>query len=129
MKEKIFDSWENLLISYLETMKVVKVAVLLALTYFVCCFLLAAVGLSNDRSDALMLFSDILMFFILKVLAFPLNLWNADYPFLMDNTAKMLESDKNPLTLIAINYVLQIGLILLALKLKKRIKTSKKAMD
>ena len=76
-----------------------------------------------------MLFSDILMFFILKVLAFPLNLWNADYPFLMDNTAKMLESDKNPLTLIAINYVLQIGLILLALKLKKRIKTSKKAMD
>lgn len=102
-------------------MKVIKVALLLALVYFLSWFLMVAIGLSNDRSEGLMLFSRILMFFILKLLAFPMNLVNTDYPFLMDNTAKMPESDKNPIILISINYILQIGITLAALRLKRRV--------
>lgn len=81
---------------------------------------MAAVGLSNNRTDLLMTASGWLMGFVKYILGFPLNLINPDFPFLMDHTGKMIESDLNPIWLMVLNFGIQVMLIHLLLRLIRR---------
>jgi hypothetical protein len=100
-------------------MKGLKIIGTLAIIYLLSWFLLAVVGLSNDRTDTLLSFGEGLMLFISHILGFPLNLVNDEYPFLMDHTGKMIESEAHPIVLIVLNFILQVIIIYGLMKRKK----------
>ncbi len=101
-------------------MRILKIIGILVIIYFLSLFFLAGVGLSNNRTEILLAFGEGLMFFIKNILGFPLNLVNPEYPFLIDHTGKMIESNSNPIVLIVINASLQVAIIYWVLKMVKK---------
>lgn len=86
---------------------------------------MAWVGLSNNRTEALLNFGSSIMFFIKNILGFPLNLISTNYPFFIEHTAEMLENEVNPLILICINLTLQVLIVYWLLELIRRLKKTK----
>ncbi|MCI4671216.1 MAG: hypothetical protein MRZ79_23960 [Bacteroidia bacterium] len=89
------------------------IAASLSLLYFLSWFFYSAIALSNEKPDWTMKLGNFLEIFVRKILAFPFNLINKEYPFLLDRPAASLNSRIFNISLVLLNFILQVAMIYL----------------